>query len=223
MKVVFRTFLLVVVYVGWALIGTHSVLKNNIMSFHGPTIGGRFGPKLDCVRAAEALFIALDAAPFLYHDTDFGIIKAATTISKDDCLRIPTRTIDPDLLAAVQQKYEHATQQMKPGKPSQVLYMVFSYRRVFSAYPSWPLGKLQSLLMNFNDLSTGQGFIHYLRCDYSLHLEPYHTFILSNLHNQSAGRDVLERLSECGEQETFDALIEDRLSDLRTLSRAGQE
>ena len=215
--------MLVVVCVGWALIGTHSVLKNNIMSFHSPAIGGRFGPNFDCERAAEALFIALDAASFLYQETDFGIIKAATSISEDDCVGFTVPTIEPDLLAAVQQKYEHATQQLKPGKPSQILFNIFSYRRELSAYPRWPLGQLQSLVMNFKNLSTGQGFIHYLRCDYSLHLEPYHTFILSNLHNQSTGRGVLDRLSECGEQETFDALIEDRLSDLRILSRAGQE
>lgn len=74
------------------------------------------------------------------------------------------------------------------------------------------------LSKNYKTLNSGNGILHYMRCDYSLHLEPYQTFWASDLHRGVAADAVFERVAECGKTLFFEELISDKLSEIKTAS-----
>ena len=74
------------------------------------------------------------------------------------------------------------------------------------------------LSKNYKTLNSGNGILHYMRCDYSLHLESYQTFWASDLHRGVAADAVFERVAECGKTLFFEELISDKPSEIKTAS-----
>lgn len=107
--------------------------------------------------------------------------------------------IDPALRAAIQEK----TALFLSGAPNWLWSRETGDNPLAGAVPRWPLGLLRSVLANRKALSSRKGLVWFLRCDYSLGLEPFRSFILSDLHLDQLGTVTAARIEECGMTESF--------------------
>lgn len=172
----------------------------------------------ECVRKSEALLIALSAAPHLFEGYDFGLIEAVDSISEDDCFPRSPQTLSVSTVDAVRNRYEWAKREFIETAPPWYLGRYTGPPQSNAVFPSAVFGHLYMLSKNYKTLNSGSGILHYIRCDYSLHLEPYQTFWASDLYYGNARGDLFERISECGKEHFFEELISGKLSEINTAS-----
>lgn len=204
----YRHFAQLVAVFGLGLIGLHMFLTKHVLSFHGPAVGGEFRSSEHCQEQAEALFLALHVANDLYENWSFGLAAASNSITTDDCIGTSPAQIDQALIALIQEQ----SARFHTEEPDWLWSRETGRDHSVGAVPRWPLGLLNSLLSNRDDLSSRNGVIWYLRCDYSLGLEPFRSFMLSDLHIGRLDAAAAARMEECGEADAFHSLLEERLN-----------
>ncbi len=205
---------ILVSWFGLLLLVVSDVTRNNTLRFHRPAVGGEFRVSSKCTKKAEALLIALSAAPYIFEGYDFGLGEAAETAAQDDCNNWPPTTINASLLEAVHERYEWAQRQYIEAAPPWPLSRFTGYSQSNAVFPSNVFGRLYLLSKNYRSLNSGNGILHYMRCDFSLHLELYQTFWASDLHSETATDVLIERISECGRELYFETLISNSLSEI---------
>jgi len=203
----YRHFAYVVAVLGFTLIGLHMFLSKHVLSFHGPVVGGEFRKSEHCQEQAEALFLSLHVAGYLHKGWSFGLAEAGNSITTDDCIETSTTQIDHALIAMIQKQ----SSEFHTEEPNWLLSREIGRAQYLGVVPRWPLGLLYSVLSNQDDLSSHKGVIWYLRCDYSLGLEPFRSFMLSNLHIERLDAAAAARMEECGAADTFHSILGRRL------------
>ena len=206
---------LICLLLGLALGAGHAI-NRHVLVFSSPTVGGDFGAPADCATQAEALLIALGGAPHIHATHNFVLATAVRTLSPDDCAVWTGAEIPAEVFDRFQQAYQTAEAHYKQDPALGFPFMEDSVSRNAARFPAGYLGNLYLLIANYDALSSGKGIIHYLRCDYSLNLEPYKSFWASDLHAQTAHQSLLDRVKECRARDAFDTLIAARLASLES-------
>lgn len=183
-------------------------IKPHLLAFEGPGSVKHFSNYPNCERNIEALVIAAEGSPFVYENADFGLGKAIQSLRSDTCNGIPPRYLADDYVTSLQNWGTQKAQRHMESQPSALLYDQSHWRLPKGYYPRWPLGDAWLLISNYSDLYSGHGIKHYFRCDYSLNLQPYHSFILSKMHNESVAQSTIERIHECGFSAEFQMKID---------------
>ncbi|MGH1356027.1 MAG: hypothetical protein ACRBBS_13215 [Thalassovita sp.] len=206
-------FIVLLSYLGLLLVAANAFTRHHTLGFHRPAVGGEIRMSSDCPREAESLVIALSAAPHLFERHDFGLVEAVDSISEDGCAGLPPRNLSTPIIDAIQNRYVWAQKEFIETAPPWYLARYTGNPQSSALFPSPVFGHLYMLSKNYKTLNSGKGILHYMRCDYSLHLEPYQTFWASDLHHGNATDDLFERISECGETVFFEEFISGKLSD----------
>lgn len=158
---------------GLLLQAASSFTRNNTLLFHRPAVGGEFRFSLKYQKKAEALLIALSAAPHLFEGYDFGLGEAVGSMSEADCTDQSDMNLDSALRDRIEARYAWAQLQFIDSAPPWPLSRHAKTPGSNAVFPSNVFGRLYLLFRNYPALSSGNGILHYMRCDYSLHLEPY--------------------------------------------------
>lgn len=188
------------------------VIKPHLGVFYGPSIGKGFPVFSSCDTNIQALAIASGAIPFLHEGGDFGLIQAAQTLQENPCKGFQLRQFENGDWTSIQNLGElMAGGVLKPPPPA-VLFRQTHNSLPNGYYPRWPLGYIWLLITNYPKLYSGKGIKHYLRCDYSLNLQPYHSFILSDLHLGNIADATRERINECALLDAYHKEINDFIS-----------
>jgi len=211
----YRTVAFVISFFGLLLLAVGSFTQKHALSFHRPAVGGEFRFSSNCTENAEALLVALSAAPSVFEGYDFGLGEAVRTISVDDCATWLRNNPSAPLIDTIQKRHEWAQSQFIDDAPPWLLAKFTEPPMSNAVFPSDVFGRLYLLLEHYRELNSGNGILHYVRCDYSLHLEPYRSFWASDLHSNNASEELLERITECEDLQIFDALISERLSEIK--------
>ena len=211
-------FIIFLSCLGLLLVAANAFTRNHTLGFHSPSVGGKFRMSPKCVKKSEALLIALSAAPHLFEGYDFGLVEAVDSISEDDCSPLSPQTLSVSTIDAVRNRYEWAKREFIAIAPPWYLARYTGHSQSNAVFPLPVFGRLYLLSKNYKELNSGNGILHYMRCDFSLHLEPYQTFWASDLHHGNAPDDLLERISECGDALFFEELISGKLSKINTES-----
>ncbi len=192
-----------------------AIIDRNTLFFSSPYIGGEFRFHPGCEQDAEALYIALGAAPYIFEGYDFGLGEAVETMFADEyCVPRRREKLSRSSIDAVQKKYAWAQTQFIDTVPPWVIRSFIEPLQSDWELLSLMFGDFYLLFKNYGALNSGSGILYYIRCDYTLHLEPYQTFLASNLHQSAVHDDIMERIIECGSSSFFEELISDRLLEM---------
>ena len=215
LPVVIRMITQPIVIIGCFLLVARPLIDPHLLIHSWPYIGGTYHPQSKCSELAISLAIALGASEHIYKGWEFGLEQATSSISSGNCIEVKDGQTNPLAKLDVRSQYESASQNFNINEPSGWVFRKSLPSSPPSLYHRWPIGVLSSLIKNYKTISSGKGIIHYLRCDYSLYLEPHHTFILADLYLKETRAEVVERLNECNELENFNSLVQNRLNDIR--------
>lgn len=198
-------------------------IKPHLGAFYGPRIGSGFSKHSSCETNIEALVIASTAMPFLYEGADFGLVASIKSLQTDGCQGGQVRYFAHDYVTSIQNLGEMMGEGLINSRPPALLYRRTHSRVPKGYFPRWPFGDIWLLIKSYPNLYSGKGIKHYLRCDYSLNLEPYHSFILSDMHLGDIADTTRDRLNECALYDEFTEQIHTRISESLMLSPVFQD
>jgi hypothetical protein len=222
---IWRIALMWVVFLLFLLsMGADGFLDRHVLRHPAATVTYAPSTVVRCGQTLRALAIAAEALPHLNREHSFGLDEAVAGLRSWSCFDTEASTGrrlqgDPDDIEAYKATFASRIDSL-PANPDAPAVLRWLGLAPPSIDPVFTLERLRDLAGNWTRLNTGQGLMHYIRCDYSLKRAPNVHFLMADIYEAAVdGRPpsaidarIAARVAECGLDAWFQAAIASALA-----------